>query len=87
MCQHGGVAHKASDAAIGMLKDDVQMKRSARLTNAHSKKIQNQMYAFAIQSVFYNFARIHQTLRITPAVAAGISDHVWGLEEIVSLAD
>jgi hypothetical protein len=41
----------------------------------------------AIHSVYYNFARIHKTLRITPAMAAGLSDHVWSLEEIVQKAD
>jgi len=42
---------------------------------------------FAIHAVYYNFARIHKTLRITPAMAAGLSDHVWSLEEIVAMAD
>ena len=64
-----------------------QMKRFARLTNVHSNKIQNQMYAFAIQSVFYNFVGIHQTLHITPAMECGISDRVWSLEEVVGLLE
>jgi IS1 family transposase len=65
----------------------MQMRRFTRLTNAHSKKIENQVHAFAIHSVYYNFARIHQTLRVTPAMEAGIAGHVWSLEEIVSLMD
>src|SRR5258708_515169 len=65
----------------------MQMRRFTRLTNAHSKKIENQIYAFAIHSMHYNFARVCQTLRVTPAMEAGISDHVWSIEEIVSLLD
>jgi len=52
----------------------------------HSKKIENHTYAFAIHSVCYNFAKIHQTLRVTPAMEAGVSDHVWTVEEIAELA-
>ena len=63
------------------------MRRYTRLTNAHSKKIENHAYAFAIHSVFYNFAKVHQTLRVTPAMEAGVSDHVWTVEEIAALAD
>jgi hypothetical protein len=65
----------------------MQMRRSTRLTNAHSKKVENLMYAVALHFMYYNFARIHQTLRCTPAMEAGISDHVWSVEEIVALAD
>jgi hypothetical protein len=49
------------------------MRRFTRLTNAHSKKIENQGHAFAIYSVYYNFARIHQTLRVTPAIVYSLS--------------
>jgi IS1 family transposase len=63
----------------------MSMRRFTRLTNAHSKKIQNHGHALAIYFMVYNYARIHQTLRITPAMAAGVSDHVWSLEEIVGL--
>jgi IS1 family transposase len=62
------------------------MRRFTRLTNGFSKKIENHIAAVAIHFIHYNFARIHKTLRITPAMAAGISDHVWSLEEIVLLA-
>lgn len=63
----------------------MQMRRFTRLTNAFSKKIENHEHAIALHFMFYNFARIHQTLRITPAMAAGISDHVWSIDEIVGL--
>jgi len=61
------------------------MRRLTRLTNAFSKKVQNLEHMVALFYMYYNFARIHQTLRITPAMAAGVSDHVWDLEEIVGL--
>jgi IS1 family transposase len=63
------------------------MRRFTRLTNAFSKKVQNHEAMVAIYAVHYNFARIHKTLRITPAMACGLSDHVWSLEEIVMMAD
>jgi hypothetical protein len=63
------------------------MRRFTRLTNAFSKKIQNHAAMVAIYAVHYNFARIHKTLRITRSMAAGLSDHVWSLEEIVMMAD
>jgi hypothetical protein len=61
------------------------MRRFTRLTNAFSKKIENHEHMISIYFMHYNFCRIHQTLRVTPAMEAGISDHVWNLEEIVSL--
>ena len=64
----------------------MSMRRFTRLTNAFSKKIENHAAAVALHFIHYNFARIHKTLRITPAMAAGISDHVWSYEEIASLA-
>ncbi|HEY1804995.1 MAG TPA: IS1 family transposase [Terracidiphilus sp.] len=63
----------------------MSMRRLTRLTNAFSKKIENHAAAVALHFIHYNFARIHKTLRITPAMAAGISDHVWSSEEIASL--
>ena len=62
------------------------MRRFTRLTNAFSKKVENHAAAVALHFIHYNFARIHKTLRITPAMAAGISDHVWSFEEIAALA-
>ena len=63
------------------------MRRLTRLTNAFSKKIQDHAAMVAIYAVHDNFARIHKTLRITPAMACGLSDHVWNLEEIGMMAD
>jgi len=63
------------------------MRRFTRLTNGFSKKIENHTAMVAIHAVYYNFGRIHKTLRITPAMAAGLSDHVWSLEEIALLAE
>jgi hypothetical protein len=64
----------------------MSMRRFTRLTNAFSKKLENHEHAIALHFMYYNFGRIHQSLRITPAMAAGISDHVWSLEEIAALA-
>ena len=61
------------------------MRRFTRLTNAFSKKIENHMAAISLHYMHYNFCRIHQTLRITPAMAAGVSDHVWSLDEVIAL--
>jgi IS1 family transposase len=63
----------------------MQMRRFTRLTNGFSKKLENHRLACAIHFVHYNFARIHQTLRVTPAMEAGLSDHVWTLAEMVGL--
>lgn len=63
----------------------MQMRRFTRLTNAFSKKIENHRMAVAVHFVHYNFCRIHQSLRITPAMAAGLADHVWSLAEMVGL--
>lgn len=63
------------------------MRRFTRLTNAFSKKVENHEAAISLHFMHYNFARVHQSLRITPAMAAGVSDHVWELEEIVALLD
>jgi hypothetical protein len=65
----------------------MQMRRFTRLTNAFSKKVQNLGHAVALHFMHYNFCRVHQTLRVTPAMEAGIADHVWDIEEIVALLD
>jgi IS1 family transposase len=65
----------------------MQMRRFTRLTNAFSKKLENHEAAIALHYMHYNFARIHQTLRVTPAMEAGVSNHVWSLEEIVNLIE
>jgi hypothetical protein len=65
----------------------MSIRRMTRLTNAFSKKIENQGHAVALHFMHYNFARIHQTLRVTPAMEARIADHVWSLEELADLID
>jgi IS1 family transposase len=65
----------------------MRMRRFTRLTNAFSKKIDNLEYAVAIHYFHYNFICKHQTLKTTPAVAAGVADHVWTFEEMVALID
>jgi IS1 family transposase len=61
------------------------VRRFTRLTNAFSKKFENHCHAVAIYHAYYNFCRVHQTLRVTPAMEAGIADHVWTLAELVPL--
>jgi IS1 family transposase len=63
------------------------MRRFTRLTNGFSKKVENLGHAVALHFMHYNFCRIHQTLRVTPAMEAGIADHVWSIAEIVGLLD
>ncbi len=65
----------------------MSMRRFTRLTNAFSKKLENHAATVALYFMYYNFARVHQTLRVTPAMEAGISTHVWSLAELVSLLD
>ena len=65
----------------------MNMRRFTRLTNAFSKKIENLEHAVALHFMHYNFARIHQSLRVTPAMEAGVSDHVWSFEEIAALEE
>jgi hypothetical protein len=60
-------------------------RRFTRLTNAFSKKLENHKHAAAIHFMFYNYCRVHQTLRCTPAMEAGLTDHIWSLEEVVAL--
>lgn len=63
------------------------MRRFTRLTNGFSKKVENHAYAVALHFLHYNFARVHKTLRVTPAMEAGLANHVWSIEEIVGLLD
>jgi IS1 family transposase len=65
----------------------MSMRRFTRLTNGFSKKVANHESAVALHFMYYNFARIHQTLRVTPAMEAKVADHVWSLDEIVGLLD
>ena len=63
------------------------LRRFTRLTNAFSKKFENHCHAVAIYFAYYNFCRVHQTLRVTPAMEAGLTDHVWSLVELVGLLE
>jgi IS1 family transposase len=63
----------------------MHMRRFTRLTNAFSKKLSNHRHSVALHYMFYNYCRVHQTLKVTPAMEAGLSDHVWGLEELCAL--
>ncbi len=63
----------------------MQMRRFTRLTNGFSKKVENHAHAVAIHYMHYNFCRIHQSLRVTPAMEARLTDHVWSVEDLVAL--
>jgi hypothetical protein len=63
----------------------ILLRRFTRLTNVFSKKVDSHYWAIALHYVYYNFCRIHQTLRVAPAMEAGIADHVWTVEEVVDL--
>lgn len=63
------------------------MRRFTRLTTGFSKKVEYLAHAVSLHFMYYNSARIHKTLRVTPAMEAGVTDHVWSLEEIASLSD
>ena len=61
------------------------MRRFTRLTNGFSKKVENHTHALSLYFMYYNFCRIHQTLRVTPAMAAGVTDHVGDIAELICL--
>jgi IS1 family transposase len=63
------------------------LRRFTRLTNAFSKKFENHCHAAAIYFAYYNFCRVHQTLRVTPAMEAGLTDHIWSLPELVGILE
>jgi hypothetical protein len=63
------------------------MRRFTRLTNAFSKKLENHAHMVALYALWYNFVRIHKTLRVTPAMAAGIETRLWSMEDVVVLID
>jgi IS1 family transposase len=65
----------------------MSMRRFTRLTNAFSKKLDNHIHALALYFVFYNFCRIHKSLRVSPAMAAEVSDRLWSLEDVVAKID
>jgi IS1 family transposase len=65
----------------------MHMRRFTRLTNAFSKKVENHAHAVALHMMYYNFVRIHKTLRVTPAMAAGVSDRLWEIADIAKLVE
>ena len=65
----------------------MSMRRFTRLTNAFSKKLENHIHALALYFVFYNFCRIHKTLKVSPAMAAGITDTLWSLDDVIAKID
>ena len=65
----------------------MHMRRFTRLTNAFSKKLENHAWAVALHMLYYNFVRIHKTLRVTPAMAAGLTDRLWEISDIVALIE
>jgi len=65
----------------------MNMRRFTRLTNAFSKKVENHAHAIALHFMYYNFVRIHKTLRVTPAMAAGITKKLWEIEDLALLLE
>jgi hypothetical protein len=65
----------------------MHMRRFTRLTNAFSKKIENHACSIALHAMYYNFVRIHQTLKITPAMAAGVTSRLWEMSDIVDVLE
>jgi len=63
------------------------MRRFTRLTNGFSKKVENLAHAVSLHFMYYNFVRIHQSLQVTPAMEAGITDQLWTVEDIARLTD
>ena len=65
----------------------MSMRRFTRLTNAFSKKLENHAHTVALYALWYNFVRVHKTLRVTPAMAAGIETRLWSMEDVVRLIE
>jgi IS1 family transposase len=93
-CERKGITGKPDSKHISTsfierqnLTMRMHMRRFTRLTNAFSKRIEHHIAAVSLHFMYYNFVRIHQTLRITPAMAAGVTDHVWEISDIVKLLD
>lgn len=63
------------------------VRRFTRLTNGFSKKLENHMHAISLHFMHYNFCRVHKTLRVTPAMEAGLTDHIWEMEEVIMMSD
>jgi len=93
-CEHKAIMGKPDPEHISTsyverqnLTMRMEIRRFTRLTNALSKKVENHAYHVALHYMHYNFCRIHQTLRVTPAMEAGISDHVWTIEEMLAAVE
>jgi hypothetical protein len=65
----------------------MNIRRFTHLTNAFSKKLENHMHAISLFHMHYNFCRIHKSLRVTPAMETGLTDHVWDLEEVLEMVE
>ena len=65
----------------------MHQRRFTRLTNAHSKKFENHAHMVALYALWYNFVRMHKTLRMTPAMAAGVEKWLWSMEDVVAVID
>jgi hypothetical protein len=65
----------------------MHMRRFTRLTNAFSKKVENHVCSVALHAMYYNFVRIHQTLKVTPAMAAGVTDRLWEMKDLVEMLE
>ena len=65
----------------------MHMRRFTRLTNAFSKKVENHACAVALHAMYYNFVRIHQTLKVSPAMAAGVTERLWGMTDVVEMIE
>ena len=65
----------------------MSMRRFTRLTNAFSKKLQNHEYMVALYALWYNFVWVHKSLRVSPAMAAGIEIRMWSMEDVVAIID
>jgi hypothetical protein len=68
-------------------RQNLNMRRFTRLTNAFSKKVENHAWSVALFTTYYNFVRIHKTLRVSPAMAAGVTDRLWEIGDIVALVE
>ncbi len=73
--------------ALGGKHEWENMRRFTRLTNAFSKKVEHHAHAVALHMMYYNFVRIHKTLRVTPAMAAGVADRLWEVADIAKLVE
>ena len=92
VAEQGGVDGRDSrdrDAAAwsNVARDAFGVRRFTRLTNGFSKKVEQHANAVALHFMYYNFCRIHKTLRVTPAMAAGVTDRLWDVTDIVALIE